>query len=100
MDLQHLDNKFVKIVVLNKSDTRIFDRFIDRIQNRSIHELKIAENFAEFVGENVEDDKISLENTENLLASYIDAVETDLDKDRIKSEVHDLMIQAQTFEIV
>lgn len=100
MNLEHLDNKFVKIIVMNKSDTRLFDRFIDRIQNRSIHELKIAENFAEFIGENVEDEKISLDNTENLLYTYIDAVETDLDKDRIKSEVHDLMIQAQTLEIV
>lgn len=99
MSLDHLDSKFVKLVVVNKSDTFVFDTFIDRIQNRQIHELKIAENFQEFVGTSVDDDKVSLEDTETLLATYIDAVETDLDKNRIKRDVHELMIEAQTLEI-
>jgi hypothetical protein len=93
------ENKFVKVVVINKSDTFVFDRFIDRIQNRKIHELKIAENFSEFVGESVDDEGISLEDTTSLLNSYIDAVDTDLDKDRIKVQMSDLMIEAQTYEV-
>ena len=96
---EQLDNKFVKIVVINKQNQFTFDRFVDRIQSRKIHELKIQENFSEFVGENVEDENISLEDTGTLLNSYIDNVETELDKDRIKQEMHDLMIEAQTLEI-
>jgi hypothetical protein len=65
-----------------------------------VHELKIAENFEEFVGSSVEDDKVSVESTEELLSSYIDAVETPLDKTRIKHTVHELMIEAQTLDIV
>ena len=98
-DTSHLDGKFVKIVVINKNDLFTFDRLVDRIQNRKIHELKIQENFAEFIGSNVEDDNISLEDTSSLLNSYIDNVETELDKDRIKNEMHHLMIEAQTLEI-
>jgi DNA repair exonuclease SbcCD nuclease subunit len=98
-NLDDIDNKFVKVVVVNKSDTFTFDRFIDRIQNRKIHELKIAESFQEFVGENVSDDNISVEDTQQLLYSYVEAVDTDLDKDRIKNEMHSLMIEAQTLEI-
>ena len=98
-DLSYLDDKFVKLVVMDKSDTFMFDRFVDRIQNRRIHELKIAENFSEFVGENVADEKISVENTETLLYTYIDSIDTSLDKDQIKSQVHELMIEAQTLEI-
>jgi len=94
-----LDNKFVKIVVINKQNQFTFDRFVDRIQNRKIHELKIQENFSEFIGSNVEDENISLEDTGTLLNSYIDNVETELDKDRIKKQMHDLMIEAQTLEI-
>lgn len=97
--LEGIENKFIKVVVINKSDTFMFDRFIDRIQNRKIHELKIAENFQEFIGENVEDGEISVEDTSSLLYTYIDAVETDLDKDRIKIEMSNLMQEAQTFEI-
>jgi len=98
-DLEQLDGKFVKIVVKNKNDLFTFDRFVDRIQNRAIHELKIAENFNEFLGDNVEDESVSVEDTSVLLESYIDAVDTELDKDRIKKEMHDLMTEAQALEI-
>jgi len=98
-DLSDVDGKFIKVVVVNKSDLFTFDRFIDRLQSRKIHELKIAENFNEFIGESVADSDVSLEDTTSLLNSYIDAVETDLDKDRIKTQMHTLMIEAQTMEI-
>lgn len=99
-DLSYLDNKFVKVIVTNKGDHYDFERFIDRVQSQKIHELKIAEDFKEFVGENVEDENISLDDTETIVYNYIDAVNTDLDKDRIKREVSELMTEAQTMEIV
>ena len=98
-DLSDVEGKFVKVVVMNKSDQFVFDRFIDRIQNRNILELKIAENFSEFLGNNVDDEQISVEDTSVLLDSYIDAVETDLDKDRIKQQMSELMTEAQALEI-
>ena len=97
--LDDIDGKFVKIVVINKSDTITFDRLVDRIQNRNILELKIAENFNEFIGSAVDDQSVSVDDTPTLLNSYIDAVDTDLDKDRIKLEMSGLMIEAQTLEI-
>lgn len=100
MDINFLDNKFVKIFVKNKQDLFTFDRFVDRIQNRKIHELKIAENFDEFIGQNVEDEKISLEDTSTLLDSYVESVDTDLDKDRIKINMRKLLTEAQALEIV
>ena len=99
-DLSYLDNKFVKVIVNNKGDHYEFERFIDRVQAQKIHELKIAEDFKEFIGENVGDEQISLDDTETIVYNYIDAVNTDLDKDRIKREVSELMTEAQTMEIV
>ena len=98
-DITNLDNKFVKIVVLNKNNSFVFDSFVDRIQNRDIYELKIAENFNEFIGANVEDDGLRLEDTADLVDDYIDGVSTDLDKDRIKIEMRELMKEAQSMEI-
>jgi NADH dehydrogenase FAD-containing subunit len=97
-DIEKLDHKFVKVVVVNKSDTFTFDRFIDRIQNQNIHELKIAENFQEFLGENIEDEKINFDDTQEIVDSYIDAVDTDLDKSKIKIQVRELMTEAQALE--
>ena len=97
--VDHLDQKFVKVAVLNKQDSFVFDRFIDRIQNRDIHELKIAENFNEFLGENVDDTGLEIEDTGQLVDDYIDGVDTELDKDRIKLNMRELMTEAQALEI-
>ena len=98
-DVSHLDGKFVKVVVKNKADPFTFDRFLDRIQSRNIHDLKIQENFTEFLGENVEDEGIEVENTSELLRSYVENVETVLDKERIKRELIELMQEAETVEL-
>jgi hypothetical protein len=97
--VESLKNKFVKIIVVNKNDSFTFDRFVDRIQNQQIHDLKIAENFNEFIGENIEDEQVSVEDTAQLMDSYVDAVSTDLDKGIIKVKMRDLMQQAQALEI-
>ena len=99
MSLEHLDGKFVKVVVKNKSDGFSFDRFLDRIQSRKIYDLKIQEDFNEFLGENVNDEGVEVEDTSELLCSYVDNVETVLDKERLKKELVELMFEAESTEI-
>ena len=65
---------------------------------RSIHQLKIVENFREFLGDSVNGD-IKIDDTTELVHKYIDMVDTDLDKNRIKSEISELMLEAQNLEI-
>ena len=98
-DVTNLDKRFVKVVVVNKNDAFLFDRFIDRIQSRDIYELKIAENFQEFIGDNVDDEGLNVEDTYQLVEDYIDGVDTDLEKDRIKVNMRELMTEAQALEI-
>ena len=90
----------VKIVVVNKDDPIEFEKFVDRVQAQKIHELKIAEDFKEFLGKNVADGEVDLEDTETIVYEYIDNVVTDLDKDRIKQQMSELMVEAQNMEIV
>jgi DNA repair exonuclease SbcCD nuclease subunit len=99
INLSHLDNKFVKLLVVNKSKPVEFEKFVDRINSKKIYELKIAENFQDFAGAQVDDENITIDSTDKLLYSYIDAVDTDLDKNRIKAMMRELMIEAQTMEI-
>ena len=100
IDVRKLDDKFVKVIVVNKTKPAEFEKFLDRVNFQKVHGLQIAENFQDFVGTNVEDSKISVDSTDELLYSYIDAVDTDLSKDKIKSIVRELMIEAQSLEIV
>ena len=100
-DFSRVENRFVKVIVVNKTDPFTFDRFIDKIQESNHHDLKIAENFDEFIGENVEvDEGISIEDTTNLLDSYIDNTETDLEKDRLKELMRSIYVEACNQEIV
>jgi DNA repair exonuclease SbcCD nuclease subunit len=99
-NVANLDEKFVKVIVINKTKPQEFEKFIDRINMRKIHGLQIAENFQDFAGAQVDDENINLDSTDELLYTYIEAVDTDLDKDRIKMQVRELMIEAQTLEIV
>ena len=96
---KNLSKKFVKVVVAEKTDPFTFDRFIDNIQNQDIYELKIAENFNEFMGANVDDEEVNFEDTTEIVDSYIEAVDTDLDKDKIKVQMRELMTEAQALEI-
>lgn len=98
-DLSYLDEKFVKVIVTNRSDMKKFERYMDRIQQQKIYELKIAEDFKEFRGENVNDDDLKVDDTQTLIYNYIQEVDTDLDKDRIKDIVSGLMVEAQSVEI-
>jgi len=99
-DFNEYEHKFIKLIVLNKNDLYMFDKFIDKLQSIETYELKIAESFEEYLGESVEDEKISLEDTTVLLDSYVEAVETDLDKDHLKLELRKLYTEAQNLEVV
>lgn len=98
-DLKYLDDKFVKVIVVNKGDPIEFEKFIDRVQAQKIHELKIAEDFKEFMGDNVADGEVNIDDTETIVYEYIDNVVTELDKEKIKRIISDLMKEAQSLEI-
>ena len=100
IDVEQYKHKFIKVLVVNKTDLYQFDKFIDRLQNVETYELKIAENFEEFLGESVDDEKVNLEDTKDLLDTYVEAVETDLDKDHIKLKLRELYTEAQNLEVV
>jgi hypothetical protein len=100
IDISEFEKKFVKVIVLNKNDLYMFDKFVDKLQSIETYELKIAENFEEFLGDSVQDDKVSLEDTTEMLDSYVEAVETDLDKEHIKVKLRELYTEAQNLEVL
>ena len=61
-------------------------------------ELKIIEDMSEFETEATED--VNLEDTMTLLSSYVDNLETDADKNRLKILLKSLYVEAQEYEDV
>jgi len=99
LDTEMVRDKFVKVVVVKRSNIKQFEKFIQQIQDMGpLEQPKIVESFDEFAGTQVEDDAIDLEDTSKLLNTYIDSVETDLDKERLKSMIRELYVEAQSGE--
>ena len=75
-------NKIVKVVVRQKSDEKEYDRFMDSLFKANPHDVKIVERTDHLVF----DGEIynQTEDTITLLDSYVDDLETDLSKNRIK----------------
>jgi predicted phosphodiesterase len=89
---------YVKVVVLNKKDLYGFDRWFDQLQRTNPFEIKVAESFEEYLGENVEDDSVSTADTQSLLNSYIDSTETNLNRSVLKKLMQELYVEAQTLD--
>jgi len=98
-DVSGYVNKFVKVVVETKNDPFMFDKFIDKLSDIETYELKVVENFQEFLGENVTTSIEDVDNTTDLMYNYIDGVNTDLDKDKLKTLMNTLYNEALDMEI-
>lgn len=92
-------DKFVKLVVVQKNDFYKFDMLLNSLYNAGVYELKIVEDFSEFEQGEV-DDNINLEDTLDVLSNYIDSVETDADKEKIKKFMRELYVEASNVEVV
>ena len=100
VDVEQYEDKFVKLVVVNKKDLYGFDQFLDKLLAVKTHEVKIVEDFSELNAENVSDEIIeNAQDTTTLLERYIDELDVDIDKNRLKSTMRTLYLEASDLEI-
>jgi DNA repair exonuclease SbcCD nuclease subunit len=99
VDMSRFNTKLIKVIVVNKKDFVKFDRFVEGIYKQNPIELKIIEDFSEFETEAL-DDNIDLEDTMTLLSNYVDSIDTDADKERLKGILKTLYVEAQHYEEV
>ena len=99
-DTKQYEDKFVKLVVVNKKDLYQFDRFPDRLVQEQTHEVKIVEDFSDLDAENVSVDIVeNTQDTTTLLEKYIDELDVDLDKKRLKNTMKALYLEACDLEL-
>ena len=91
-DTREYENKIVKVVVRKKSDTKKFEKFIDKLYASNIAELKIIENFDIQEPENFE--AFENEDTISILNRYIEEAEINLDKSIIQKMMQEIYQEA------
>lgn len=94
-----LKDKYVKVVVLNKSDLYKFDQYITEIYKQDPAEVKIIEDLSEF-NEGTVGEEINLEDTLTVLSEYVDSVQTNENKEEIKTLLRELYVEAVNQEVV
>ena len=98
LDPIDLNGLYVKLIVVDKTDYYKFDRFIQKLYNKGCSDIKIVEDLSEF-GEGEVDEEISLEDTLSVLTNYVDSIQTDVDKDQVKTFMRTLYTEAVNVEV-
>ena len=94
-DIQPYHNHFVKLIVLNKTDNEVFDKFVERLYNEiTIHDLNIVEDYSD-IKASVREDILEMgEDTVTFLNNYVDQLETDVSKTKLKEYLKSIYIEA------
>tara|TARA_Y100000593_G_scaffold73557_1_gene135138 strand:+ start:222 stop:1262 length:1041 start_codon:yes stop_codon:yes gene_type:complete len=91
-DARQLESKIVKVVVKKKTNQVKFEKFIDKLYNANVAELKIVENFA--LTETAEFEAFESEDTLSILNRYIEESEIDLDRSRVQKLIQEVYQEA------
>ncbi len=94
-DLKPYNEHFIKLIVLNKTNEEMFDRFIERIYNEvTTYDLTIIEDYSD-IKASVRDDIVEMgEDTVTFLNNYVDQLETDVNKTKLKEYLKSFYIEA------
>ena len=94
-DTRKYEGKIVKLIVRKKSNTKKFEKFVDKLYNSNVAELKIVENF-EFNGwyDDSDSEVYESEDTMSILHRYIEEAEVDLDKSIIQKMLQEVYQEA------
>ena len=91
-DASEYENKIVKVIVRKKSDTKQFEKFIDKLYSVNVSELKIVENFQ--IQESEDFEAFDSEDTMSILNRYIEEAEVNLDKSIVQKLLQEVYQEA------
>ena len=91
-DTREYEGKIVKLIVRKKSNPKKFEKFIDKLYNSNVHELKVVENFQ--LQESEDFEAFESEDTLSILNRYVEESEIDLEKSRIQEMIQNVYQEA------
>ena len=94
-DMLPYAGKYVKVVVLNKTNPYLFDKYMNNLYNVNPADITIAEDFTDY-SEGLEDDMVDqAEDTLTILNKYVDSIKQEkIDNGKLKSILKELYIEA------
>lgn len=100
IDVSIYKDKIIKINIIQKKNTYVFDVFLDKlIKDSGAYEVKVFEDFSDLSPDRVSDEVTESQDTVSLLDRYIDELEIDMSKDRLKNIMKGLYLEASELEV-
>lgn len=98
-DLNKFTNTYVKVVVVNKTNPYLFDKFMNNLYNVNPIDITIAEDMVDLT-EGVEDDMINeAEDTITIINKFVDGIQEEhIDNDKLKTVLKELYVEALNLE--
>ena len=98
-DLNHLTNTYVKVVVINKTNPYLFDKFMEKLYNVNPVDVTIAEDFTDLT-EGIEDDMVDqAEDTITIINKFVDGIQEEhIDNEKLKTVMRELYVEALNTE--
>jgi len=91
-DTREYEGKIVKLIVRKKTNPKKFEKFVDKMYNSNVHELKIIENFV--IQESEDFEAFESEDTLSILNRYIEEAEINLDKSTVQKMIQEIYQEA------
>ena len=94
-DTREYEGKIVKVIVRKKTNTKKFEKFIDKLYNSNVAEIKIVENF-DFGGwyDSEDSEEFESEDTMSILNRYIEEADVNLDKSIVQKMLQEVYQEA------
>ena len=93
-DVNRYAGKYLKLVVVNKTDTSQFDRLVDSLHHAGLEDFKIIQNMVDLTADAIDDADVDFESSIGLIESYVDAADVTVDKDKLKGLMKTLYVSA------
>jgi DNA repair exonuclease SbcCD nuclease subunit len=98
MDVSVYKDTYVKVVVINKTNPYLFDKFMNNLYNVNPADITIVEDFTD-LNEGVDEVVDQAEDTLTILNKYVDSVqEENIDNIRLKNLLKQLYVEAINIE--
>jgi DNA repair exonuclease SbcCD nuclease subunit len=97
-DYSEFKGKYVKLVVSKKTNAFLFETFLDNLTKSGAIDVSVVEDFTDVNTSDTIGEVDQADDTTTILDKYIDGIEIDLNKVKLKSIIRNIYTEALTIE--
>lgn len=94
IDVSILNKTYVKVIVKNRTNSYLYDMFLNKIADSGAADVKSIDDSLNLESSGVDEILDETQDTKDILHSYIDSIETSIEKKKIKKVIDELYLEA------